>query len=350
MKKQKIEVLSDVTDFINNVKKDVPMKIEGNVIYVKSKYKERISRIIKRRKIKANILNKNYKKAICIISAFLILLLVVFVYVFLFNNTVKVEVNCKNEILQNKIENYVLQEYNKDVSLNEIECKIVQNFPSVVLCDVSKKDKTIYVNLYLNEQIKKIEFKESIYSNSDGIVSRVDLISGTALVKKGDIVKKGDVLIKGSYINYLDNEIDVVPKGKIYAYVYKSDHFVILNQKVDVEHEKISNMYSFFIFGKKVFSLGKNLNEEFKSEKIVLNNTLGFSLEKKEFYKIITTNKQLDEEDIEEIINNKEQDFIESQKAYTRVNNIRVIKKAMDNMCFIDIYYELEQCISIEED
>ena len=218
------------------------------------------------------------------------------------------------------------------------------------MCVVVFDNNVLNVTIYLNKEHKDYSIGDCFISQENGIVSRVDVKSGRALVKKGDIVKKGDKLIEGSYIDYEENVVEVIPQGSIYAKVYKHQNVIIPKKAIRKKYEKTKNMYSFYAFGRKIYSNIKsdsNLAQFISS--ISTYNAFALKINRVECYKIHCVEYEIDEMELNEIIANEQQSFIENYSAKASIINVRVIKKEIDNCYFIDIYYELEQCISIEE-
>ena len=66
-----------------------------------------------------------------------------------------------------------------------------------------------------------------IVSNFDGVVTKIIVRSGTAMVKIGDVVKCGDVIIKGEFVNQAGEIVPVTADGEAYGQIAYAEHKVV---------------------------------------------------------------------------------------------------------------------------
>lgn len=86
------------------------------------------------------------------------------------------------------------------VNLDEAENALCNKLPDIKYAIVSVKGCTLFVKTYAKEKpsdVVDLNKPNSIYAQSDGVVSRILVVSGTARVSVGDEVKKGQLLIEG---------------------------------------------------------------------------------------------------------------------------------------------------------
>ena len=112
-----------------------------------------------------------------------------------------------------------------------IEQIILDNFSEVSMVSVIKKGNTILINIkerLLNDEYEQVGKHTSLIATNDGIITDIQLIQGTLLVKIGDIVRTGDYLVAPYVIDSSGNKISIEPKANIYADVWlsgESEHY-----------------------------------------------------------------------------------------------------------------------------
>ena len=112
----------------------------------------------------------------------------------------------------------------KDIDIDSASKSFIMNFEDISW--ISIKIKGTQANISISETIEekpsplKEEFS-NIVAAKDGIIDKIYVSSGTALVSEGDTVFKGDILISGVLLNPVDGEINennLVPsEGKVFA-------------------------------------------------------------------------------------------------------------------------------------
>jgi len=134
--------------------------------------------------------------------------------------------------------------------------------------------------------------KQKKYSNlkasADGVIERIDIVSGTSVVKVSDAVKKGDLLVSG-IVETKDTTRFVNSKGTVIA---KTEREIVLEemftQKIKVPSGEVANKSVLSVFGLKIpIYLGKekgNYEESLKTEALKLfGQTLPIKIHKKRF-------------------------------------------------------------------
>lgn len=144
----------------------------------------------------------------------------------------------------------------------EIEKKLRLNYNEIGWISVEKKG--CLLNVMLNESVMP-EIKEKqpnlahIIAEQDGIVKKIEVISGVPQVKKGDTVKKGEILISGviPIIGDYDELIryeTVCAEGKVYLeteFAYEANYNMNYTVK-NIINEKVG--LTIFLFQQKLFS------------------------------------------------------------------------------------------------
>lgn len=140
---------------------------------------------------------------------------------------------------------------------DEIERIVFDNFDEVSMVSVIKKGTTIIVNIkerLLNDENENEGFS-ALVATSDGIITEIEHIQGTLLVKVGDIIRAGQELVAPYIIDSLGQQILIEPKSNIYADVWLSGESVHYDMKNIVERtgNKITERRVEFL-GKEIFA------------------------------------------------------------------------------------------------
>lgn len=110
-------------------------------------------------------------------------------------------------------------------SNEEIKKIIMDNFDEISMVSVIKKGNTILINIkekLLNDEHEKIGEYASLIATNDGIITHIELIQGTLLVKIGDMVKTGDCLVAPYVKDSSGEKISIEPRANVYADVWLS--------------------------------------------------------------------------------------------------------------------------------
>ncbi len=117
---------------------------------------------------------------------------------------------------------------------SEIEKIVIENFEEISMVSVVKKGSSIIINIkekVLNDEYENLDKSQAVVAKEDGIITDIELIQGTALVKVGDVVKAGDILVAPFIIDSSGKQIPIQAKANIYANVW-------LNGSVTFESKK----------------------------------------------------------------------------------------------------------------
>lgn len=108
-----------------------------------------------------------------------------------------------------------------NINFDKVENVLAAHFDSVYAI-VNRRGSAVYVQLLARDTgLPQVDYTKryDIVATMDGVVSRITVVQGTALVKKGDTVKKGQVLIQGKRTFADGTTEDVRAIGEVYAEV-----------------------------------------------------------------------------------------------------------------------------------
>lgn len=269
-----------------------------------------------------------------------------------------VEINCSNGTQREQIE-FLLDEYGykKYAKKSSVDTRALSYAITSGIEDIG------FADCYFDGGILKIEIQEvhtdetqetysTIVAACDGIITRVLVYSGTAVVEAGDVVKEGDVLIEGYIDTYPDTEenerIAVEAAGEVYAECAYSAR-VTLSEKA-VERVRTGNSYKntqIYVFGKPI---GKTHVPEYAAcESVSESKTFGSVIPIKAvtttYYEVEEREITLSQEQIDEQITVYEMQLWQELPPQAKLLNNYTLRKKVDNLHIIDIYYIVEQAI-----
>ena len=144
----------------------------------------------------------------------------------------------------------------------EIEKRLRLDYNEIGWISVEKKGCRLYVMLNESTMPKesvKQKFAGHIVAEHDGVVRKMEVMSGIPMVKVGDEVKKGDILIsgvltlEGDYKEVLRKEA-IGAEGKVWLesnFAYQAGYSMLYEQK---NYKTKRTGVEFFCFGQKIFS------------------------------------------------------------------------------------------------
>lgn len=165
------------------------------------------------------------------------LIIGIMIVAFMGQYLLKIDIKCDNTLYLGQVEQLVAQHGVKlwgradDVDCMAVERSLIEGIPDIVMATVYRDGIAIVVDVVTTPQAALPPAKASkLIASSDGIVTRVIVTSGTAMVKTDDRVLVGDILIDGmvntNKSDYqLPSEANYVPvpaMGEVYAKVYYS--------------------------------------------------------------------------------------------------------------------------------
>lgn len=150
-----------------------------------------------------------------------------------------------------KSEGYGDVQFKSDGQVAEIEKALMEKFP---LSLVSASVVGATVDVLVKEELEApgiVDYREKtpLISSSDGVVTRVVVTQGTALVKCGDGVKRGQTLI-GNFFVVGETEEEIRAEGEVYARVVRSATRTVGKTAVTYERSGRTESYSYLsVFG-----------------------------------------------------------------------------------------------------
>lgn len=220
-------------------------------------------------------------------------------YLLQYNFILQVKVLGQPSEIQSLIKEYVVDNLNSNFKYNidtkEIENSIKAEFDQVSSVSVAIYGQTLLINYNpstIPEEMRG-EF-DPIVSEYDGMITDIELVSGTLNVKVGDIVQKGDVLVY-PYIIDTDGETrQVTPSAKITANVWFSETITHYDYRLETKRTGKKIVSSFVKLGDLViYSHDRENNfQEYEvesySQPLTKNLLLPFTLEKIVYYQTQT--------------------------------------------------------------
>lgn len=192
-----------------------------------------------------------------------------------------------------------------------------------------------------------------IVATHDAIVTRVLPRSGTACVSEGSVVKAGDLLIDGKLI--IGDEQDpahtetVVPAdGDVYGRVWYSRTLYIPGTRMQVVRTGNVHVARVLQLGGKSWGKPSCPFSEYQVETTTAtwSSILSITMTTYRFYETRVDSVMVTDEWIQAEIARAEIELAASLPSDAVLLDRRNVQKRLDNSTRIDIYYEIEQCIS----
>lgn len=142
-----------------------------------------------------------------------------------------VKINSDNTALTQKIEK-VLSDHDfcvgkrwGNIDFREIESILRQEIEDLSLVNATRNGAYLVINFSSATLPKTIEQEnqQGFFSNVNGVISRVFVSEGTALVCAGDTVSVGQMLIAPYYFDEKEQKITCSAKGAVFVYVWQSE-------------------------------------------------------------------------------------------------------------------------------
>ena len=165
----------------------------------------------------------------------------------------------KNNIIKLLEENNIkIGKINRQTS-EEIEYILLNNYDVLAQVSVIKRGTAIVINL--SEKLVYIEEEYSpIVAKFSGVVTSVNLVTGTTNVKVGDYVNAGDILVLPFNVNTNGEQVSVRPIAEIKANIYITNVERINKEEIVLTRSgNVSTVYN-YKFGRLNLFSGKNKN------------------------------------------------------------------------------------------
>ena len=355
--------------FFWNVKRE-----KSTIVYINTGIKDfkRLCRIARECKCKIQIKEKKglpfilnrYRKR----KIFVGLLAIIFIALFMMSKFIwNIEVKGNTRI--SKIE--ILEELSKNgLKIGTYKGKINAN--SVINKIRLDREDIAWIGIDIEGTNAIVEIKETskapeiineneycnIISNKEGMITKINVQNGTAVVKEGDIVKEGDTLVlgylEGKYtgIRYVHAKADI--EAKIW---YSKKEKVFLKQQIQVptgatEEKYTLNINNFKINFYKTLSKFENYDtiNENKKLKLLSNFYLPIEIIKKTNYEYKYEEKIYTEEELAKLTEEKiEKDLDEKVSQKENIINKQTNIYPNEDYIEVEVIYEVLENIGSED-
>lgn len=210
--------------------------------------------------------------------------------------------------------------YKNNIDTGILKQKLLLKVESLAWASFNIEGCKLTVNVSEPQHIAK---KEKSYTNlkasADGVIKKIDITSGTAVVSVGDVVKKGDLLVSGVIENPNSTRF-VHSTGSVIAETKRDYTFSLdYNQKLFVKTGKRKEKQVLYVFGLKIpLFLGceKGKFESYGSveQAKILGEKLPIKLYKRNFEYLKEENVKFTTKQLEDKLSNLLDDKIKQQK------------------------------------
>lgn len=325
---------------------------------------KKLKPIAKKTKSKISIQNKKglpfvvhkYRKR----KIFVGLLAVIFIALFVMSKFIwNIEIKGNNQISKAEI----LEELNKQgLKIGAYKEKINSN--SIINRVRLDKNDIAWMGIDLEGTNAIVEIKETskapeiideneycnIVSNKEGMITKINVQNGTAVVKEGDIVKQGDILVQGylegkyTGIRYVHAKADI--EAKIW---YSKKEKVFLKQQIQVptgatEEKYTLNINNFKINFYKTLSKFENYDTINENKKLMIfsNFYLPIEITKKTNYEYVNEEKIYTEEELIQLTQEKiEEELKEEISQKENIINKQTNVYPNEDYIEVEVIYEV---------
>lgn len=325
---------------------------------------KKLKPIAKKTKSKISIQNKKglpfvvhkYRKR----KIFVGLLAVIFIALFVMSKFIwNIEIKGNNQISKAEI----LEELNKQgLKIGDYKGKINSN--SIINRVRLDRNDIAWMGIDLEGTNAIVEIKETskapeiideneycnIVSNKEGMITKINVQNGTAVVKEGDIVKQGDILVQGylegkyTGIRYVHAKADI--EAKIW---YSKKEKVFLKQQIQVptgatEEKYTLNINNFKINFYKTLSKFENYDTINENKKLMIfsNFYLPIEITKKTNYEYVNEEKIYTEEELIQLTQEKiEEELKEEISQKENIINKQTNVYPNEDYIEVEVIYEV---------
>ena len=363
-----INICNNKQIFLWNIRKDNSITLFASV--EKSRFKE-LRPICRKTKCRVRIKGKKgfpftlqrYKKR-KVFLLFLLLIIITIVALSRFIWNIEVEGNnkiSKQEILELAEEQgLVLGKLKSDIDTKEIINNIRLERDDIAWVGIEIDGTNAVIKVVESDEKPEIINEDeycNIVADRDAIITKISAQNGTPLVKEGDVVTKGDIIIAGWLEGKYTGKQYVHSHGDVQARVWHtSTQKIPLKETKKIETGNIENKYSVKINNFQI-NLLKTLPkfqkydtiEENKKLKLFSNFYLPLELVKytyKEYEEIVVVHSF---EEAKQIGIDKADEALKSNIDGKKVLDKRVNVKAETDYIEVEVTYEVEESIGVEE-
>lgn len=158
-------------------------------------------------------------------------------------------------------------------SNKEIETILLENYDKLAQVSVVKQGTALIVNLSEKLVYEQQNF-EPIKAKYCGIITGINIITGTTNIKIGDYVNVGDSLVLPFNLDAFGNKVSVKPMAEIEAQIFVIGSASVQKQQMVLTRTgKKQLVYDYYIFNRHLFS-GKNKNSFVFFENVSYNKNV----------------------------------------------------------------------------
>ena len=178
-------------------------------------------------------------------------------------------------------------------NIETIENYLSQNLQKISMVSVIKKGTSVIVNLKevrVPAVIANLGSQSHLIAAYDGVITKINVVQGTALVEEGAIVKKGQTLIGGYFNNVDGTSTPCVAMGEVYAKVWYNSTINFDTKKTEMVRtgnklEQVSlNLFGGNFKVKQKNNTYENYEIVQQEEYLFKNNLIPFKINKTVYY------------------------------------------------------------------
>lgn len=212
----------------------------------------------------------------------------------------------------------------RGLDVKEIRNNMMLQIPEISWLGINIKGTTAHVEV--RERAEKPEIVDetkayNIIAGSNGVITEMNVLQGTALVKEGDVVYKGQILVSGAADSQVKGVRFVASSAEIRARTWHEKSMPVQTRretKSRTGEYKSLNRFKIFGININLFLDGRipyeNYDKTGTEKQIMLGNLiLPFSMQYDKFYEVEVYEENLDEEQAFEYTFNQLCDIIEKE-------------------------------------
>lgn len=192
--------------------------------------------------------------------------------------------------------------------LDEMEKRLMQELPDISWAGISRRGVNIYAYIKENSELPEstpVNKPADVIAAKDGVVEKVTVLQGRAVVTQGQTVRAGDVLISGELV-YQDLPYQYVyALGSVQARIwYSGEKKIPLKQLQTVRTGNKAVVRTMRVFGQEIFLDGENPFAQYEteeSEQDVMNLGIPVTIITQTYYETQTREYSITQEEALEL-------------------------------------------------
>lgn len=192
--------------------------------------------------------------------------------------------------------------------LDEMEKRLMQELPDISWAGISRRGVNIYAYIKENSELPEstpVNKPADVIAAKDGVVEKVTVLQGRAVVTQGQTVRAGDVLISGELV-YQDLLYQYVyALGSVQARIwYSGEKKIPLKQLQTVRTGNKAVVRKMRVFGQEIFLDGENPFAQYEteeSEQDVMNLGIPVTIITQTYYETQTREYSITQEEALEL-------------------------------------------------